>query len=171
MRIVALLALLLASAAYGADQTAYLGWRVTAEGLGSLRLGMSVQDASTAFGRDITKPDISGVQSPQCSSYVFGTSKPLKGVRLLVAFGVVKRIDVWTPEILTEKNIRIGSTRAEVRLAYPSLREFTGNYQDPEGSVALSDRVTLRVVFDHKNQVQRFWIGLSPEVNAVEGCL
>ena len=88
----------------------------------------------------------------------------------------VRRITVMDrSDVKTAKGISIGATEAEVRRAYPDLREEAHKYVDAPAKNLYyepggKDAPALRFEFDGDGRVDLIHAGLQPQLSYVEGC-
>lgn len=141
---------------------------VTPAGLGTIGIGM----APAVAGADMLKED--GVQlSESCRTL---KSDQYPRVYVISDGSNVKRITIMDrSEVQTAKGVSVGATEAEVRRAYPDLREeghqYVGPpaknlYYEPRGK----DEPALRFEIDGDGMVSHIHAGMQPELSYSEGC-
>ena len=119
-------------------------WRVTARGLGPVRVGMTVAEASAALGMPLSGADAAG----ECI-YV-RPSRELAGVMFMVVNGAIARVDVTAGDVATEEGVRVGDSNESVREFYAgrvtaSPHKYTdGEYPHDRAGRAASHRVRGR---------------------------
>lgn len=149
--------------------------KVATNGIGGIRVGMTVAEASRASG---TKLVSSGDYLEQSCYYVQPQGTP-KGLGFMVTDGRIARVDVFkNKSITTLSGAKIGDTEARIKALYPGQIKVTPHkYTGSMGGHYLtyvpkdkSDR-NYRVVFETDGkQVLNFRAGKLPEVEFVEGC-
>lgn len=147
---------------------------LTDSGLGQLRIGMTVEEARSALGGDLTLDDPIGTEEGpdgcrfgQSPALPAGTSIMFEGQRAV-------RVDVDTA-VATSEGLRIGQTEAQVRAAYPGVREEPHHYVVGKYLIVVpaAPADTLRrLVFetDSAGMITGLRGGLYPQVQYVEGC-
>ena len=140
-------------------------WRVTARGLGPVRVGMTVAEASAALGMPLTGADAAG----ECI-YV-RPSRELAGVMFMVVNGAIARVDVSAGDVATEEGVRVGDSSESVRELYAGrVTASPHKYTDGE-YLTIAPDAQHRIVFEvERQQVTRYRGGRLPEVEWVEGC-
>ena len=143
---------------------------VTEHGIGPLRAGMTLPEASAALGGALVVPP--GADTAACG-YVRWRGGP-PGVRLMVANGRVVRVDVDTAGVRTAAGAGIGDTEGEVQRLYAghvtvSPHKYTdGHYLTVTPNAA---DTSFAIVFETSGgKVTRFRAGRRPHVEYVEGC-
>ncbi len=89
--------------------------QANAQGLGPVRIGMTVAQAEKAIGAPITY-DPSAGGGRDCR-YAW-PSAGMKQVRFIIARGVILRIDISDYAITTDKGARIGDAEARIKAIY-----------------------------------------------------
>lgn len=157
-----------ATADAAGDTTAASAWVLRADGVGPLRVGMTVDEANRAVegGLDHT----SGLE--ECD-YVRPKNGPA-GVLLMVVDGRIARADVDSVLVATSQGVRPGDAESRVRGVYPGARVEPHKYVDGHYIIALPNAPadTLhRLVFETDGKVvTRMRGGVYPPVEYVEGC-
>jgi len=157
------------STAVAADSTpAAAEWRLTEQGIGPVRVGMTVAEAAAALSSETTQAD-----TQECA-YVGLIGLP-PGVSLMTERGRIVRVDVDdSSRVATTQGARVGWTEAQVLAAYPGARVEPHKYEDGHYLVALPGApadTTHRIVFEtSRGVVTRFRGGVVPAVEYVEGC-
>ncbi|MGH8990049.1 MAG: hypothetical protein ACRDZ7_00785 [Acidimicrobiia bacterium] len=158
--------------------------RLRMDGIGPVRMGMTLVEASTAVGRPV-EVDPSYLRNdgePTLCAFAFTPLDP--GGPAKVGFMVdresgaeewrIVRTDIEDDlPTATEEDIRVGSTETEVKAAYPTVRveghpyREDGHYMivDPDGSGGL-----LLIFETDGDKVERFRSGQEASVQAIEGC-
>jgi hypothetical protein len=142
---------------------------VTPDGIGTIRVGMTVDDIRRVTG-DVTPP----TSAAECN-YVKPSGVPA-GVAIMLSRGKVARIDVDSAGVRSDAGIAVGDTTTRVTDAYAGRVTATPHKYVPGGQY-LSVRPTspadsaYRIVFETENgRVTRFRSGRVPEVEWVERC-
>jgi hypothetical protein len=143
-------------------------WRLSASGIGPVRVGMTVAEAALALHEAETPP-----ATEECA-YV-GLSGLPAGVSLMTEAGRIVRVDVDdSSAVATAEGARVGATEAGVLALYPGARVEPHKYEDGHYLVVIpgAPADTLhRLVFETaRGVVTRFRGGLAPAVEYVEGC-
>ena len=140
-------------------------WRVTARGLGPVRVGMTVAEASAALGMPLSGADAAG----ECI-YV-RPPRELAGVMFMVVSGAIARVDVTAGDVATEEGVRVGDSNESVRELYAGrVTASPHKYTDGE-YLTIAPDAQHRIVFEvDRRQVTRYRGGRLPEVEWVEGC-
>ena len=148
-------------------------WAVSAHMFGSLRLGSTVAEASSAIDDAI---DMSGygVDFGACD-YVRAPSMPDRTLLMVIDSTDVARVDVASTEVLTTRGVGVGSTEQEVIDAYRGrIRVEPHHYTGPAGHYLVylaPDDTMFAVVFETDGtRVTTYRAGRQPEVMYVEGC-
>ena len=143
---------------------------LTEPGLGPLRIGMTLSDASAALGGALVVPaptDTTGCR------YVQWRGGP-PGVRVMVEGGHIARVDVDSAGTRTAVGAGVGDTEERIQQLYPGHVTVTphkyedGHYLTVRPHPADSG---LATVFETSGgKVTRYRAGLRPQVEYVEGC-
>jgi len=148
--------------------------KITTGGLGPVRIGMSVAEATKAAGRVILAPTPGApTASPDCA---FAVVDGLPGVAFMVISGVIRRVDIDEGTISTSSGAHIGSTEKEIKDLFPGIITVS-DHAYVEGGHYLTLTPTAenlkddRVVFETDGQVvTSYRAGKVPEVEFIEGC-
>ena len=155
-----------APAAPSTDEPAAAEWQVTSSGIGSLKAGMSLDEAKIVMRNDIVVP----AKLEECAML---TVKNAPGkVLVMVEKGVVTRIDVTSGTIATIEGAKIGDTEAQIKSLYPGVQTQPHKYTDGHYLVVTpKSGGNNRIVFETDgNKVLRYRSGQLPSVEYVEGC-
>ena len=149
----------------GRPLTVPYSWRVTARGLGPVRVGMTVAEASGVLGMPLTGADAAG----EC--IFVRPSRDLAGVMFMVANGTIARVDVSAGDVATAEGVRVGDSSESVRELYAGrVTASPHKYTDGE-YLTIAPDAQHRIVFEiDRQQVTRYRGGRLPEVEWVEGC-
>jgi hypothetical protein len=143
---------------------------VTEQGIGPLRAGMTLSEATTALGGALVVP--AGADTAGCTYVEWRGGPP--GVRVMVEGGRIARVDVTTPGTATATGARVGDSEERVmdlyrgRVAVTPLKYEEGHYLTvtPE-----SRDTSIAIVFEAANgKIARYRAGQRPQVEYVEGC-
>ena len=137
--------------------------RISTNGLGALKIGMTVTEAERAVGHQL---NMSYLNSRECGT---ANVSPRLNVSILATYDVVARIYTSHRKLRTTRGIHKGSTIAEIKEAYPGARKrkhfYTGK---PQYEFRSPGR---RIVMETDGeQVTAISTGRYPEINYVEGC-
>ncbi len=143
-------------------------------GIGTVRVGMTVAQASKAAGTRLIRE--SGYElNPSCF-YVKPQSQS-KGLSFMVTDRRISRVDVWEKSpITTLSGAKIGDTEARIKSLYPGRIQVTPHKYVQGGHYLTfipKDRAdsNYRIVFETDGKrVTQFRAGQIPEVEYVEGC-
>ena len=158
-----------ATSAPSASPSTTAGWTVTPDGIGAIRVGMTVDDLRKIAG-DFAVPNATA----ECS-YVRPSAAP-PGVMIMLARGQVARVDVDSAGIRTDAGIAVGDSAARVTDAYAGRVSSTPHKYVPGGQYLSTTPVSpqdssRRIVFETANgRITRFRSGRLPEVEWVERC-
>jgi hypothetical protein len=143
------------------------GWTLTFAGLGPVRIGMTVPQASKALHVPLEE------DGPEGDCHYASNGDALPDVRFMVARGKIARIDCRDAGFRTSRGAGVGSTEAEIKALHPAVRVENHHY-DPAGHyLTLSsqdERHAIRFESDGK-KVTDVLVGERDRVTWVEGCL
>jgi hypothetical protein len=143
---------------------------VSIDGYAGVRIGMSVEEASTAHGAPLLP---AGPVEPGTACFeVFpgGAPGPLS---FMLVDGRVARVDVRGAGPQTSTGVGVGSSEAEVQAAYPGgVQVSPHKYTGPEGHyLTVTPREGAALIFETDgSKVTRYRAGVLPPVAYVEGC-
>lgn len=89
---------------------------LTVDGWGPIRIGMTLEQLNAATGSNMTLADDEGYQDGACT-YLTPKGVP-EGLAIMFADGLVARIDIEKPGVVTYGGLGVGSTAAEVRRVF-----------------------------------------------------
>ena len=141
---------------------------VSFDGLGALRIGMTLDQARAAVPGFALKQ---GADEMACS-YAATTGLP-KGVSVMVEHGSVRRIDVDNASMPTDEGARVGDTEARIRSLYPKVESMPHKYTERGHYLTVTNPADTmqRVIFETDgSHVLRLRSGRQPQVSYVEGC-
>jgi hypothetical protein len=141
------------------------------EGLGRVRIGMTVAAAERALGARLRLND--SESASEACVYAQRRDRRDKGVAYMVEGGRVSRIDISESGIRTARGIGIGSTIAQIRKAYGrAIMSHPNTYTDqPEFELSLPGHRFGLVFLTEHGSVTAMRGGSYPAVGYVEGCL
>jgi hypothetical protein len=151
-------------------------WVMRPNGMGPLRIGMTVDEARAALGGDLRMSEDDGTYpgGPDRCDYPRSGRFPA-GVQVMVDGQRVVRVEVDSGPVATAEGARIGDTEARIRELYPQRvtvephRYTNGNYLMVRGATP-ADTTRLLVFETDGRVVERFRGGQVPQVQWVEGC-
>ncbi len=148
--------------------------KVYINGIGSVRVGMTIAAASKAAATKLIRE--SGDETNPSCFYV--KPRELKDIGFMVTDGRISRVDVWekNKSIATLSGAKIGDAESRIKSLYPRQIQVTPHEYVQAGHYLTfvpknaSDK-NYRVVFETDGKkVTRFRPGKLPEVEYVEGC-
>ena len=176
-------------------------WVVTFEGIGPVKIGMSVPEAEGALAAKLTAvgptppswssesgrspgtpspvsngPPDGDVSSDSEDCYYVENEGALPGLSVMVVDGRIGRIDVRASRYHTERGVALGTPEQEVKHLYPKVSVAPNKYDDANGA---SHDLTLTspdgrrgMVFETDGKtVEEYRVGDLEPVGYVEGCL
>ncbi len=141
---------------------------VTEHGLGSLRAGMTVAEATTALGGALVVP--AEYDTTLCD-YAVWRGAP-RGMRVMVDQGRIARVEVDSANVATAAGARVGDSEERIQSLYPGRVTVTphkyedGHYLTVNG---VGDSSVALVFETSKGRVSRYRAGRRPAVEYVEG--
>jgi hypothetical protein len=136
-------------------------------GIGDIEVGITLVDATDRAGTAAIDPEANA----ECRYVTFPTLP--EGVSLMVIADTVRRIDVETPDVLTERGAGIGMTSTRVEEIYGAGLERMPHKYERDGEylvIAGTDTSTRIVLETAADTVRTLRAGLMPEVMWVERC-
>ena len=147
------------------------GDRLSFDGLGPARIGMTRQDVEAALGDRLSKDDATDDAS-SCEMI-----HPLRGddsVSYMLLEGRLARVDVDTDRVFTLSGIGLDATETSVMATYPGRVTVTPHaYSGPEGKylTLLSRDRSRGIRFETSGgKVTRFYAGTEKAIQLIEGC-
>jgi hypothetical protein len=149
------------------EEVGSVRWRLGLHGIGAVRPGMSLAEATTAVGVEADDP------TPQAECrYVTFAVVPV-GVSFMIVGDTVRRVDVRAGDVTTDRGARIGDPESRILELYADDLERMPHKYAPDGEylVTSSPDSLSRLVFETEaDTVTRMRVGLVPQVLWVEGC-
>jgi hypothetical protein len=146
--------------------------RLTEDGLGPVRIGMTVRQASKALGRPL-KPAAEPDEDERHCYYVYPDVSD-DALGFMVSEDRIARVDVYKPGIRTATGVGVGTSEAEVIRRYGGkVRIEPHFYTGPEGHYLIVEpRRGTQILFETDGKcVTQYRAGKLPEVEYVERCL
>lgn len=164
------MSLVYATATFSAEN--YLGMVLTDDGLGPIKIGMTVNQISGILGVDITEVK-NQYNEGDCYSYMLGENPLYFGeIRFLVNDGTLGVISVYTDKIETDRGLSTSNTLQEAETIYKGLlKKGKTHYGDIELSISYPETGTKMKVVGTEKTIHYLEIGRKPEIDFVEGCL
>lgn len=146
--------------------------KVTIDGIGAIRVGMTPKQATQAGGVPLIT---SGYASGECVYYQ--PKGQLKGLGFMTIEGAIARVDITqNSQITTRSGAKIGDTEAKIQSLYPDRIKVTPHKYNEKGHYLTyvpkdtTDK-NYRLIFETDgNKVTQYRSGRLPEVEWVEGC-
>lgn len=144
---------------------------ISTAGLGPVRIGMTLDQASSAIGFPLTGEP---VPSPDC--YFVSAPELPETVSFMLSDGTVARVDVADGSYATVSGAMVGDTEAEIMDLFGARIEVSPHAYTPGGNYLTFVPVDpgdagFRVVFETDGSVvTHIRSGRLPEVEYVEGC-
>jgi len=138
---------------------------LTAEGIGAIRFGMTLDQAQQAAGSKATLPE---PFDPGCSMVRFPT---LPKLRFMVENNVITRADA-EPGIENAVGLPFGATLAQIQASHPEARVTAHKYDENGRYVTFpgADRRSAIILEVTGGKVSKMRAGLQPAVAYVETC-
>lgn len=150
------------------------GDRVSLDGIGPVRVGMTLEEASAAAGQPVTEVPGSGAGAVPGACFFAAPASASPDVSFMVIDGRIARIEISDASpVVTISGLGVGSTEDEVRATYGD-RIVTDPHPYDEGGHYLryvpdDDRTSLIFETDGTT-VRRYRSGLAGPVAYAEGC-
>ncbi|MFB8797911.1 MAG: hypothetical protein U7126_27635 [Microcoleus sp.] len=148
--------------------------KLALNGIGPIRVGMTVDEASQAAGVRLVK-GYAGLDENFCS-YFKPQGEP-KGINFMVTKGRIVRIDISNERVTTIKGAKIGNTEEQIFSLYPGQIRVIKNPLGGRGNnLTFVPRdaadSNYRLIFETgiERRVKYFRSGQLPQVEYIEGC-
>ncbi|MEG4286318.1 hypothetical protein QUB68_24620 [Microcoleus sp. A006_D1] len=152
--------------------------KLAINGIGPIRVGMTVDEASRSAKVRLLKAGIGGLSEELCS-YVQPQGEP-KGMSFMLTKGRIVRVDIRNKQVTTIRGAKIGDTEDRIFSLYPSQIKATPHpyvgrspYNGKYLTFVPKDAAdkNYRIIFEtSKNRVTSFRSGQLPQVEYIEGC-
>lgn len=110
---------------------------VNDEGLGGIRIGMTIEEASGIVGFDMSKTHYQYGDS-ECRSYgLYSGEYSHDGIRLLMIKNVIDTIDIYDRKIKTTNDLSVGDSMHSVQKKYPGKYNVYNAYEWPENTISI----------------------------------
>lgn len=107
------------------------------EGLGGIKIGMTIEEASVVVGFDMSKTHYQYGGS-ECRSYGLYTGEySHDGIRLLMINNIIDTIDIYDAGIKTAKGLSIGDSMVSVQKSYHGKYKIYNAYEWPENTISI----------------------------------
>ncbi len=138
----------------------------TYNSFGKVKIGMTVSQASQAFGIELIAPD----GDDEC--YYVKPKQGFNGVDFMVIDGVIARIDIESKDYSTDKGAKIGDTEEKIKGLYPGIEVHPQKYDEKlhDMEIYSTDKKYLIIFETDGKFVTGFRIGRAEEVSWVERC-
>lgn len=138
-------------------------WEVTPTGIGSVKTGMSVEEAQVALHNELVVP----AKLAECA--FLKTKSGPKGVSFMVEQRHISRVDVVSGATATSAGARIGDTEDKIKSLYTGIAVTPHKYTNGHYLTYSGDGG--KIVFETDgSKVTRYRSGNTPAVEYVEGC-
>ena len=137
------------------------------DGIGDIDVGISLADAIDRAGTAAVDPE----PAEECRYITFPTLP--EGVSFMVVRDTIRRVDVDTQEVRTERGAGIGMASGQVEQLHGGSAERMPHKYEPDGEYLIIAGATAntRLVFETAvDTVRTMRAGLMPEVLWVERC-
>jgi len=148
--------------------------KLAINGIGPIRVGMTVDEASRAAGVRLIK-SYEPLNEEFCS-YFKPQGEP-KGISFMVAKGRIVRVDISNEQVTTIKGAKIGDTEEQIFSLYPGqIRVIKNPLGGPGNNLTFVPRdvadSNYRLIFQTRNdrRVKYFRSGQLPQVEYIECC-
>ncbi len=146
-------------------------WTLALDGIGPVRVGMTIADVERLVGGTAR---IERIEPDDECGYAYVPGVP-EGISFMLSRDTVVRANVQEPGILDDVGLGVGSTEAEVMARRAGkVRVEPHPYTGPEGHYLIVDdpaRPGFRLIYETDGQrVVTFRAGRLPEADLIEGC-
>jgi hypothetical protein len=144
-------------------------WVVREDGVGPVKIGMSLLQLSTVLHEKFSMPT---AKDEQGCFYVDSSKHP--HILFMIIDGRLARIDVAEPGVSTPEGVQVGDTESHARKVYGSrLKVDPHAYTSPEGHYLTARskdvRFGIRFETDH-GKIKMFYTGRYDAIQYIEGC-
>jgi hypothetical protein len=139
-------------------------WEVTPTGIGSIRTGMSVDEAQVILHNDLVVP----ANLSECA--FLKTKNGPRGVSFMVEQRHISRVDVTSGSTATSAGARIGDTEEKIKSLYRGVAVTPHKYNAGGHYLTYSGEGGKIVFETDGSKVTKYRSGNTPSVDNVEGC-
>ncbi len=146
---------------------------VTLRALGPVRIGMSVEEASSAAGLELRR-DLGRASTDSC--HYVNAGPTMRGVSFMVVNDLIRRIDIDPPSpAATRSGVRIGTAEGDLREVYPdNIQRADSAVTGARGWAFVPNDdsdADFRIYFEVEDgAVSRYRLGSRPSVDSLSGC-
>ena len=148
---------------------------VASNGYKNVRFGMTAEEARNAFEGGLEypehfdNPDFYSPEDKEC--YYLSPKNEGDKFGFMVVSGLVQRVDIDSPTIITEHGARIGMEFEDVEALYPNSIRKPNFYTYPTPDLIVKSSDNTQIIFEQNNSViYSYRVGVVPAVEFVEGC-
>jgi hypothetical protein len=149
--------------------------KLALDGIGPIRVGMTVDEASQAAGVNLVRGYAPHGYEEFCS-YFKSQGEP-QGIHFMVTKRRIVRVDITNKQVTTIRGAKIGDTEEQILSLYPGQIRVVKNPLGGRGkNLILTPRDAVnsnyRLIFEtgRDNRVRSFRSGQLPQVEYIEGC-
>ena len=139
-------------------------WEVTPTGIGSVKTGMSVEEAQVILHNDLVVP----ANLSECA--FLKTKSGPKGVSFMVEQRHISRVDVISGSTATSAGARIGDTETRIKSLYSGITVTPHKYNTGGHYLTYSGDGGKIIFETDGSKVTKYRAGNTPSVDNVEGC-
>jgi hypothetical protein len=147
--------------------------RLGTNGIGPLHVGMTIGEAEEASGRRFKVQE-----NPLGGTCTYATIRGLEGVSVMLIKGIIERVDIRNPNIMTLRGAKVGDSEKRINILYPNqikttVHPYTGRSGGHYLTFYPKDREDqdYRIIFEtSKGKVYEYRSGRVPAVDYIEGC-
>lgn len=153
--------------ALGADSAEEV-WVVRPDGVGPLRIGMTLEQVNKAVDEQLVQPK----DKSQTDCFYASTTKPSE-VFLMMLEGRLGRIDVREPGIKTAGGVQVGDTEAKARKVYGARLKVEPQKYVEKGYylTVMSNDGRRGIRFESVDgKITSYYAGRDQAIRLVEGC-
>jgi hypothetical protein len=141
-------------------------YKVTFNGFGNVKVGMTVAQAEQTLGVKLVR----GNDYEDACYYV--EPQGLQGVRFMVTNQKIARIDISDTKYATDKGAKVGDSLGKIKKLYPRAKMSPQKYDRRKYEVEIySNNKQYMIIFEGAGKrITGFRVGNAEEVSYVEGC-
>ena len=153
---------------------------VSSIGFESVTFGMTESEANAKFSGGLERPKHLSVpefweEEKNCYYLYPKNSESTETFEfgLMVESGVIQRIDVGSPNIVTERGAKIGMSFMDIEKLYSKTERKPNFYTYPFEDLIITLDEDTKIIFEQSGDeiVSNYRLGKVPAVEFVEGCL